>query len=164
MTPLELFALPPAETSNDLRCLRGASFDFLHELGPQFIASSPRVSVDVIHHHQFDRHTFWRLMRLTLDAQPVMILQNSTRGPSPFARRFIVDHPRFSLLLAHLNFSGMGAAAADTVAGQALADVVPVGVDLPVLTSFAGHVWSEGELTELPDLEQRSGRGVRAHG
>lgn len=147
MTPHELFTLPPAETSNDLRCLRGASFDFLHELGPQFITSSSRVRVDVIHRHQFDRHTFWRLMRLTLDAQPVMILQNSTRGPSPFSRRIIVDHPQFSLLLAHLNISGMGAAAADTVAGQATKDVVPLGVVLPALTSFAGYEWAAGELT-----------------
>jgi hypothetical protein len=149
VTPRALFDQPSIEGSHDLDCLRGLGYDFLRELGDRFVTTTPRVRVDLIHQHDFDHRRFWRLMTVRLDDQPVMVVQNGGREGSDFSRRLIVDHENFTLLLAHLNWRGMGPTAAAAVAEEARGEVVPLDDDLPALTNFAGYTWANGELKEV---------------
>lgn len=90
-------------------------------------------------------------MTVRFDDRPVMVLQNSGREGDDFSRRLIVDHQAFAQLLAHLNWRGMGPAAAAAVADLALTEVVSFDEDLPALTNFAGFVWADGQFAEADE-------------
>jgi len=151
VTPRALFEQPAEDTSYEVSLLRGLGYNFLPELGDRYVTDTDRVRIDLIHHHAHDNRRFWRLMTVRFDDRPVMVLQNSGREGDDFSRRFIVDHQAFAQLLAHLNWRGMGPAAAAAVADLALTEVVPFDEDLPTLTNFAGFVWADGQFAEADE-------------
>lgn len=129
MTPREVCNLPLVrDVSTELKWyLQNHILEIQWDLWPSDIDSVEGVKIHVVHDPYIDGHRVATMAVVFWDGQPVMITQEAGRGGKDFQKDFIVDAPRYKVLV-------------ETLSRYLATDVLPVDMDEPLreLTDFYG--------------------------